>query len=180
MHYPIERGSKVAFVVITNDDWQGDGWSAPVDASTLAERLRGFAPNLQSVVAGLPNWRKWALLDADPLHSWGYGRVALLGDAAHPILPFLAQGAVMALEDAVTLGAAVARNSSNLPNALVAYESARLIRTWRVQRASRLNGLLYHLPQPLAGVRNAALRLLGGQRLLARYKWLYGWKGNDG
>jgi salicylate hydroxylase len=177
VHYPIQRGRAVAFVVITDDDWQGDGWSAPVEANTLAGRLEGFAPNLRSVVAGLPDWRKWALFDAEPLSSWGYGRVALLGDAAHPVLPFLAQGAVLALEDAVTLGDAVARNQENLPNALVAYEAARLIRAWRVQRASRMNGMLYHLPQPLAGIRNAIIRGFGGQHLLARYDWLYGWRG---
>ena len=176
VHYPIQGGRKVAFVVITKDDWQGQGWSTPVEADLLADRLSGFAPHLRDVVANLAGWQKWALFDADPLSSWGYGRVALLGDAAHPVLPFLAQGAVMALEDAVTLGAAVARNPSNLPNALVAYESARLVRTWRVQRASRLNGMIYHLPQPLAGLRNVALRLIGGRRLLSRYNWMYGWR----
>jgi salicylate hydroxylase len=102
--------------------------------------------------------------------------VTLLGDAAHPMLPFLAQGAAMAIEDASILARELAGSPGDHIAALRAYEAARRRRTARVQRASRRNDFHFHLRWPAAFVRDAALRALGGERLLARYDWIYQWQ----
>jgi salicylate hydroxylase len=102
--------------------------------------------------------------------------VTLLGDAAHPMLPFLAQGAAMAIEDAAVLARELSVSPDDGVAALRRYEAARRPRTTRVQQAARHNDFHYHLRQPAAFVRNAALRTLGGRRLLARYDWIYRWR----
>ena len=99
--------------------------------------------------------------------------MALVGDAAHPILPFLAQGAAQAIEDAAALADALA-STRDVPAGLAAYSAARVARATRVQRASNELGRLYHLAGPAAAARDVGMRLLGSQRLLARYDWLYG------
>jgi salicylate hydroxylase len=104
------------------------------------------------------------------------GPVTLLGDAAHPMLPFLAQGAAMAIEDAAVLVRELSRSPDDRVAALRRYETARRPRTAHVQRAARHNDFHYHLRQPAAFVRDAALRTLGGRRLLAQYDWIYGWR----
>ena len=121
-------------------------------------------------------WQKWALCDRKPSTSWGRGPVTLLGDAAHPTLPFLAQGAAMAIEDAFILAGELARSPGDRIAALRDYEAARRARTARVQRASRRNDFHFHLRQPAAFVRDAVLRALGGDRLLAQYDWIYQWR----
>jgi salicylate hydroxylase len=99
-----------------------------------------------------------------------------MGDAAHPMLPFLAQGAGMAIEDAAVLAREIARVPRDRAAALRNYEAARQPRTARVQRAARRNDFRYHLRQPAAYLRDAVLRALGGERLLAQYNWIYRWR----
>jgi salicylate hydroxylase len=107
---------------------------------------------------------------------WAQGPIALLGDAAHPVLPFLAQGGVMALEDAAVLADALHRNPDQVPLALQQYQRRRRARVMRVAKASRRNGSIYHLQGLAAQARNLVLRKLPAQRLMARYDWLYGWR----
>src|SRR5262249_1677009 len=121
-------------------------------------------------------WQRWALYDRPPLKSWGRGPVTLLGDAAHVMLPFLAQGAAMAIEDAAVLARELVRSPDDGHAALRRYEAERRPRTARVQRAARRNDLYYHLPWPAAPVRDAVLRKLGGRRLLQQYDWIYRWQ----
>ena len=102
--------------------------------------------------------------------------MTLLGDAAHPLLPFLAQGGSLALEDAVTLAEALAGAANNVEGALAAYEKARRSRTARAMSAARLNGRVYHLSGVAALARNAALRVVPPKRIMAGYDWVYGWK----
>jgi salicylate hydroxylase len=102
--------------------------------------------------------------------------VTLLGDAAHPMLPFLAQGAAMAIEDALVLADCLAQRREDIPAALRAYESQRRGRTARVQRAARFNGEMYGLDGPLAVARNMMLARMGGEKLRERYDWLYDWR----
>ncbi len=104
------------------------------------------------------------------------GSIALLGDAAHPVLPFLAQGAVMALEDAVTIADVLADGRSGIADALARYGALRRARVLRVQSASRRNGRLYHLDGAFARVRNAVLRFTPAKSLMTQYDWLYGWR----
>ena len=104
VHYPVRGGSEVAVVVIAREDWRGRDWDAAADLDTLRAHLSGFHRSLTDVLAPVTEWRKWALYRLSPLPRWTKGRVALMGDAAHPMLPYLAQGGVLALEDALVLG----------------------------------------------------------------------------
>jgi salicylate hydroxylase len=134
-----------------------------------------WAPDARSLLMLPAEWQTWSLYDMPELRQWGEGAVTLLGDAAHPMLPFLAQGAGMAIEDAAVLAGALARSPGDIPAALRAYEDARRSRTALVQRASRRNGAIYHKTGAEAFIRNAGMTMLGGRRLIARYDWIYDW-----
>lgn len=175
VHYPVRAGREIAVVVIIDEDWQEEDWGAPVDRGRLMTTLTGFSPRLLQTLHHAPEWRRWALFDADPLPSLTSGPVTLLGDAAHPILPFLAQGGAVALEDAVTLADCLHANPSNAAAAFLAYENARKPRTVRVVAASRRNGRMFHMSGLSALARNAVLRTLPGARVMAGFDWLYGW-----
>ena len=111
VHYPVRGGAEIAVVVIAREDWQGRDWEAEADQALLLARLGDFHAGLTEVLARVPQWRKWALYRLPPLPRWSAGRVALMGDAAHPMLPYLAQGGVLALEDALVLGDCLERPS---------------------------------------------------------------------
>jgi salicylate hydroxylase len=177
VHYPVRGGREIAVVVIIDEDWREDDWSAPADPAQLGKALAPFAPALRNALASVRDWRRWALFDSDPLKTWTHGRATLLGDAAHPLLPFLAQGGSLALEDAVTLADAVAGAGEDVEGALVAYENARRSRTARVMTAARRNGRVYHLSGVAALARNAVLRAVPSERIMAGYDWIYGWRG---
>jgi salicylate hydroxylase len=176
VHYPVRGGNEVAVVVVTREAWESEDWAAPVAAGVMQKRLHGLDSMLATTLGDLGGWRQWALARLDPLAKWGDGPVTLLGDAAHPMLPFLAQGAVMALEDALVLADCLAARPHEPARAFRRYEAARRRRVGRVQRAAAANGTRYHWRAPLSWARDGALRLLGGERLLARYDWLYGWR----
>jgi salicylate hydroxylase len=179
VHYPVRNGQLVNIVAIIRDDWQESGWSAAGErAEILARYPAGMWPALARAVLAAPQrWQKWALYDRRPLARWGKGAVTLLGDAAHPMLPYLAQGAAMAIEDAAVLGARLAETPDDPDGAMRRYEGQRRRRTARAWRAARRNGTVYHMGGAEAFLRTLALIAMGGgARLLRRYDWLYGWK----
>ena len=176
VHYPVEAGAKIAVVAIVPDDRRIDDWAAPNDWPTLAPHLADFSPDLTDVLAAAPDWRRWALFETDPLAHLVAGRIALVGDAAHPILPFLAQGGVMALEDAMVLAHALAAKPADIPGALKSYETARRARVGAIVAASRRNGRIFHLSGAAALARNIALGAVPASHLMARYDWVYGWQ----
>jgi len=179
VHYPVRSGSLVNVVAIIRDEWRESGWSEPGDrAELLARYPAGMWPALARAALAAPRqWQKWALFDRQPLAHWGKGPVTLVGDAAHPMLPYLAQGAAMAIEDAAVLGLRLANAPDDLALAMRRYERQRRGRTTRAQRAARRNGTVYHMGGAEAFLRNLALIAMGGgSRLLSRYNWLYGWK----
>jgi salicylate hydroxylase len=176
VHYPVKAGREINIVAIVGDDWQQTGWSAAGARDELMRRFAGWDLQAQGLLAASERWLKWALYDRPAARQWGRGPVTLLGDAAHPMLPFLAQGGAMAIEDAVVLAACLAEASSAPDAALRRYEGLRRGRTARVQRHARQNSLVYHLEGPPAALRNLALAAIGGDGLLRRYDWLYDWR----
>ena len=180
VHYPVRGGAEIAVVVIAReDDWQARDWEAEGDRALLLHQVRGFHTGLTEVLARVPQWRKWALYRLPPLPRWSAGRIALLGDAAHPMLPYLAQGGVLALEDALALGDCLEAHAGNEASAFRDFEAKRRARAERVQAASLRQGRIYHLAAPLSWARDATLRLVPGAWLMAGYDWLYGWRGED-
>jgi salicylate hydroxylase len=180
VHYPVKGGTQVNIVAIVRDDWHEPGWSAPGKPAELAPRFAAFAPGARALIAIPERWQKWALFDRPPGRPRQKGPVTLIGDAAHPMLPFLAQGGAMAIEDAAVLAHCLARETREPGHALRAYESLRRARVARAQREARRNSWRYHLAGPFGFARNAVLGLIGGEKLLRRYDWLYGWEPPQG
>ena len=178
VHYPVKAGALINVVVITTDNWNAPGWSAPASRTDLLPRLPAerWAPQARALVREPETWLKWALYDQRPLSSFCYGAAALIGDAAHPMLPFLAQGAAMAIEDAVVAARCLVRLPDDAAGALQSYSALRRTRTRRVQRLAARNGARYHLSALPAMLRNAAMHAMGGAVLLRHYDWLYDWR----
>jgi salicylate hydroxylase len=178
VHYPVKRGRAVNIVAIVRDRTELRGWNEPGSAGELLAHFSGWAPSLRELLQTCRSWQKWSLFDLPPLPHWGAGPVTLLGDAAHAMLPFAAQGGAMAIEDAWTLAREAARSPHDLAAAFRTYEGARQARTARVARAAVRRGRLYHLAGIRAMLRNRAMRALGGERLRARQDWIYDWQGS--
>ena len=142
--YYLRRGELVNFVgVVERSDWQGESWTERGDQVDMAADFKGFAEPIAAIIDQAGECYRWALFDRDPLEEWCRGRVTLLGDACHPMLPFLAQGAVMGIEDAWVLSRQL-KTAANIPLALKVYEGARKPRTSKVQLGARGQMGLYH------------------------------------
>jgi salicylate hydroxylase len=178
VHYPVRGGSLINIVAIAHDERRMRGWSAPGERAELLRRFsRWDWADAPRALLGLPEqWLKWALYDRRKPHPGGDGPITLLGDAAHPMLPFLAQGAAMAIEDAAVLAVQLANNREDPAGALRAYEKARRARTAKAQHAARQQGRVYNRSGPEVLIRNFGMRMLGGEKLLTRYEWLYNWR----
>jgi salicylate hydroxylase len=176
VHYPVRGGRQLAVVLIAREAWESREWDASVDAAHVRPFLERFARPLVEVMARVATWRKWALHALPALPAWSRGRITLLGDAAHPVLPYLAQGGVMALEDALVLSKCLAAADADIAGALARYAARRQARAARVQVMSARAGRIYELKAPLAWGRDLALRLASPDWLMARYDWLYGWQ----
>ncbi|MDX2287955.1 MAG: FAD-dependent monooxygenase [Hyphomicrobiaceae bacterium] len=179
VHYPVRAGRELALVVITKAQdgsaSQPEAWATPVVAADIAAAVSRFPAPVRAVAAAASGWKRWSLVELPRLPNWVDGRAALLGDAAHPVLPFLASGAVLAIEDAVTLAGELA-GSTSIEAALASYQARRQPRVAKVQAGARRNGTLYHAAGPLALARDATMRLVPPQRLMRSYDWLYGWR----
>jgi salicylate hydroxylase len=186
VHYPLRGGSVVNVVALVEDSWRGDGenqdvnfWDNEGDEKFLLNRFKSWSREALDLIAASSTWLRWPLFDRPPIPSWSRGRAALLGDAAHPMLPYLAQGAAQAIEDAHALGSAFAAHysddadSSNIALALADYSSARMARASLIQQASRNQGEIYHMSGFKAFARDLVLRASGSSRLLARQDWIY-------
>ncbi|MGJ4997808.1 FAD-dependent monooxygenase [Bradyrhizobium sp. HKCCYLS3077] len=180
--YPIAAGRQVNVVAVVPGTWNRPGWSSEGDPAELkavfgSPRWPSTARLLLNAVDG---WRKWALFAVPEGIEWTEGSVALLGDAAHAMLPFAAQGAGMAIEDAVVLANSLAEARTEgpgaIPAALKRYAKLRRPRVGRVQRTARQQGRIYHMTGPLALARDLSIQALGPQRLSARQNWIYDWR----
>ncbi|WP_298373344.1 FAD-dependent monooxygenase [uncultured Bradyrhizobium sp.] len=180
--YPISAGRQVNVVAIVSGTWNRPGWSAPGDVNEIkgAFATARWPATARMLIGAVDGWRKWALFTLPDIGRWSEGAVTLLGDAAHAMLPFAAQGAGMAIEDAAVLAKALAdctgENTAGIPTALKRYAKMRRGRVLKVQRMARQQGRIYHLSGPLAIARDLAIRTIGPQRMLARQDWIYDWR----
>ncbi len=176
VHYPVCGGTKVNVVAITESSWREKGWNHQGRKEELERAFARWTSPARQLIKAMGKPLKWALCGRQPDMSWkGRGRFTLLGDAAHPMLPYLAQGAVMAIEDAYVLSQKLSSMSGHT-GALRAYETVRAPRTGRVQQGAFDNAGSFHLSGPAALARNMALRAAGAapNLFLRRYDWLYG------
>ncbi|MCB8822668.1 FAD-dependent oxidoreductase [Microvirga rosea] len=176
VHYPVAGGRLINIVAIEKSDTPVEGWAAPGQREALLTHYRSAAPLLRELLAGAGEWLRWSLFD-HPVGPMAKGRIALLGDAAHPVLPFLAQGAALAIEDAALLGTLVRDPRSDIVQSLKTYEQGRRDRAKKVQEQARRNGQIYHARNLVAFGRDRVIRHLGPVGMTERYAWLYGHRG---
>jgi len=174
VHYPLRRGELYNLVAVFHSQRYEEGWNAFGDPLELREHFRRNRPEVRRLLDKIEAWRMWVLCDREPIRRWSRGRVALLGDSAHPMLQYLAQGAGMAIEDAVELADQVERAGDDLPAAFEAYVDARYLRTARVQVMARVYGEFYHAAGVTRELRNMALAGRTPEQALDSSAWLYG------
>jgi salicylate hydroxylase len=176
VHYPLRDGAVINMVAVIESrgpqEASGHPWDGDADRGALERAFADWSAETRALIAGA-QWRAWPIADRPPIARFAAGRAALLGDAAHPMAPFLAQGAAQAIEDAGALADCLT-TKGGAAEALDAYSGRRAPRAGRVQRAATAQEGLYHLSAPAALARNVAMRALGPERLLRRYDWLYG------
>ncbi len=175
VHYPL-RGGRQYNLVVTFHSRKEEVWGV-TDGSKeeVLSYFEGIHPRPHQMLDRPTSWRRWATADADPVDEWGQGRSTLLGDAAHPMTQYMAQGACMALEDAVTLGEAVAQAEGDLSAAFRLYESIRVPRSARVVWSTREMGRIYHAKGVERTVRNLLWKDKTQNQFYDRLEWLYGW-----
>jgi salicylate hydroxylase len=180
--YPISGARRINVVAIVPGTWNRPGWSAPGDGLELkaifgASRWPGPA---RMMLGAVDDWHRWALFTVPESGRWYAGTIGLLGDAVHAMLPFAAQGAGMAIEDAAVLakvlGDGPAETAAQVTKALRRYRRARRSRVAKVQALAEKQGRIYHMSGPMALARDLSIRMLGPKRVLARQRWIHDWK----
>ena len=179
VHYPLREGHQYNLVV-TFHSRKPEEWGV-TDGSRdeVLSYFQGIGRKPRQLLDLPKSWRRWATADREPIGKWSFGRVTLLGDAAHPMMQYLAQGACMAMEDAVTLGEALKAERGDLARGFVRYEQARITRTARVVLMTREMGRIYHAKGVERLVRNDLFKGRTPERYYDAVEWLYGWKVED-
>jgi salicylate hydroxylase len=173
VHYYVRGGDLVNCVcVVEKEGWQVESWTEPGEYSELKSDFDGWHKDVQTLIdnADRNSLFKWALFDRPPMASWGKGRVSLLGDACHPTLPFMAQGAAMAIEDGAVLAGCI-RQGGSIEHNLQHYENLRKARTAEIQNGSRRNAKTFHMTGIKARLRNQAARAAGGKVMERLYAY---------
>lgn len=173
VHYYVRGGALVNCVcVVEKSGWDVESWTERGDHSELRADFAGWHSSIQQLIDNVDNdsLYRWALYDRPPMSAWGKGRVSLLGDACHPTLPFMAQGAAMAIEDAAVLASCVTRDP-NVEDALQRYEDLRRERTAGIQRGSRRNASVFHMSGIKAWLRNRAASRAGKGTMRRLYSY---------
>ena len=180
VHYPL-RGGEQYNVVVTFHSRQPEQWGVTDGSKEEVESyFQGICPKARQLIELPKSWRRWATADKEPIGTWVFGRATILGDAAHPTTQYMAQGACMALEDAVTLGEAlrVTRRADGSPDwdaALALYQKNRVTRTARIVLSGREMGRIYHAAGVERLVRNSLWKGRSQERFYDAMEWLYGW-----
>jgi len=179
IRYPLRRGDLTNFVgIVEGSEWDVESWSCKGSLEDCLADFQGWDEDVQTMIRAIDVHYKWALMVREPIPNWTLGHVTLLGDAAHPTLPFLAQGAAMALEDGYVLARALEKQPGDIPAALAAYQSARLDRTARIVRGSNENAIRFHNPR-LADAEGAVAYIeeqWEPTQVHQRYDWLFSYR----
>ncbi len=157
VHYPLRRGELYNLVAVFHSDKYEEGWNTFGDTAELNRKFSDERPEVLALLAKIESWKMWVLCDREPVREWSKGRVTLLGDAAHPMLQYLAQGANMATEDGVVLAECLKLSGGNIEAAFERYQDERYLRTARVQTTARFYGDVFHAAGVLRELRNAWL-----------------------
>jgi 3-hydroxybenzoate 6-monooxygenase len=176
VHYPL-RGGEQYNVVVTFHSRQKEEWSVREGSrEEVRSYFEGICARAHQLIDLPKSWKRWATADRDPIGQWTYGRATLLGDAAHPTLQYLAQGACMAMEDGVTLGEALRVHNGDFARAFAHYERSRITRTARVVLSAREMGRIFHAKGVERLVRNDLWKGRTPERFYDALEWLYGWR----
>ncbi|MGL4322897.1 MAG: FAD-dependent monooxygenase [Beijerinckiaceae bacterium] len=176
VHYPVARGTMLNVVFVRRALTPREGWSNIGDPGELKGVIGDFAQPMADLMRHIPQWLVWTLNARPVAARWTRGRMTILGDAAHPVVPFLAQGAALSIEDAAVLAHEMAATPDAPDKAFARYAGQRISRTARVQKASRKNADAYHASGLMAFGRDFVMRRLGPEGLAKRYDWVYGWR----
>ena len=175
VHYPL-RGGEQYNVVVTFHSREQEEWGVRDGSKEEVQSyFQGICAKARQLIDLPKSWRRWATADRDPIAEWTFGRVTLLGDAAHPTTQYMAQGACMAMEDAVTLGEALRVNGNDFTAAFALYQHSRVARTARIVLSSREMGRIYHAKGVERLVRNDLWRGRSRERFYDAMEWLYSW-----
>ncbi|RZL06494.1 MAG: 3-hydroxybenzoate 6-monooxygenase [Rubrivivax sp.] len=176
VHYPL-RGGEQYNVVVTFHSREKEVWGVTEGSKEEVQSyFQGICPKARQLIDLPRSWKRWATADREPIGQWSFGRVTLLGDAAHPTTQYMAQGACMAIEDAVTLGEALRANGNQFEPAFDLYQRSRVARTARIVLSSREMGRIYHAQGVERLVRNDLWRGRSPERFYDAMDWLYSWK----
>jgi 2-polyprenyl-6-methoxyphenol hydroxylase-like FAD-dependent oxidoreductase len=176
VHYPL-RGGEQYNVVVTFHSRDKEEWSVREGSrAEVQSYFDGISPRARQLIDLPRDWKRWATADREPIAQWNFGRVTLLGDAAHPTLQYLAQGACMAMEDAVTLGEALRVRDNDFAAAYALYQRSRVARTARVVLSAREMGRIFHAKGVERLVRNDLWKGRTPERFYDAMEWLYGWR----
>lgn len=177
VHYPLRHGELINVVAIAEDAWRAeevdDLWSIASAPGEISPSFAHWTKDARDLVDAATEWRRWPLFDRNPIRRWSIDRVALLGDAAHPMLPFFAQGAAQAIEDAAAIGKAFAMPGVDVNAAIAEYQRIRTERAAAVVIASRKQGSIYHMRGPMAFARDLVMQRLDANAMMSRLDWLY-------
>lgn len=175
VHYPL-RGGEQYNVVVTFHSRNTEEWGVTEGSQAEVQSyFQGLCPKARQLIDLPKSWKRWATADREPIGQWSFGRVTLLGDAAHPTTQYMAQGACMAIEDAVTLGEALRVHGNDIEKAFDLYQRSRVARTARIVLSSREMGRIYHAKGVERLVRNDLWRGRTPERFYDAMEWLYGW-----
>ncbi len=176
VHYPL-RGGEQYNVVVTFHSREQEQWGVTEGSpEEVQSYFQGICPKARQLIDLPKTWKRWATADREPIGNWTFGRATLLGDAAHPTTQYMAQGACMAIEDAVTLGEALRVHDNDWAKAFDLYQRSRIARTARIVLSSREMGRIYHAKGVERLVRNDLWKGRTPERFYDALEWLYGWK----
>ncbi|MFC6656826.1 FAD-dependent monooxygenase [Roseibium salinum] len=175
VHYPVRGDRELNVVALAEEAWQDETWSAKADKEALLHRFKDWPSDVRNLLRLPETWLKWALCSVDALGPWTHGHVALMGDAAHAMLPYMAQGAAMAIEDAIVLARHLPGDVKNIPAALRAFERSRKPRVSHIQSIAFRNARVFHYTGVPALARDTVLRLSKPARMTARFDGIYSW-----